>query len=112
MPGKVSVPYHVIAAGGAAATVSIFRVPSARKLKVNKVTVAFPVGTYGELEVALYFGIRRVFPQGRNITGDNMSFEKDVNLTWFSGDHVLLYYKNNNATQTREAYVNLEGVFE
>ena len=110
MPKKVSVPYHVTAAGGATDTVSIFRVPSARKLKVNKVTVAFPTGTYGELEVALYFGIRRVFPQGRNITGDNMSFGKDVDLTWFTGDNVLLYYKNNNATQTREAYVDLEGV--
>jgi len=97
------------ATGGESGFKTLYTVLGGKKLNIKKVTVAFPVGTYGELEVSLYYGLRRIWPKDANLTGDNMSFEKDVDLWYHSGDPVRLYYKNANTTESRECYINLEG---
>jgi len=109
MEKKVSIPYHLTAAAGESGFKTLYTVLGGKRLHVTRATVAFPVGTYGELEVALYYGMLRVWPEDANLKGDNMSFEKDVDLWWGSGDPVRLYFKNANATEQRECYVNLEG---
>jgi len=107
---EVSIPYHLTASAGDSGFKDIYTVPAFKRLRVRKVTIAFPSGTYGELDVALFYGVMKVFPENGYLTGDNMSFKKEVDLTWYSGENVRLYYNNRNTTEARECYVNLEGV--
>jgi len=110
MEEEVSIPYHLTASAGESGFKTLYTVLGGKRLNIKKVTVAFPAGTYGELEVALYYGLRKVWPKDGYLTGDNMSFKKSVDLWWHSEDPVLLYYNNRNTTEARECYVNLEGV--
>ena len=109
MGKPVSIPYFLSAAGGAEGTVAIYTVPGGKTLTITKAGIAFPVGTYFELELALRYGDMQVLPEGATLKGDNMMWEKNCELKWFSGDDVILYYKNLNATEIREANLNLDG---
>jgi len=109
---RVQIPYRLTADPAAEGFTTVYTVPPGAKLKLREVTVSFPIGTYGELEVALYYGETRGFPEERPITGDGVSVSKKVELNWFSQDEVRLWYKNYNTTQKRQAYLNLEGILE
>jgi len=112
VPERVQIPYRVVADPGAEAYKTAYVVPPGATLKLEEVTVSFPIGTYGELEVALYYGQTMVFPEERPITGDGVSVSKRVDLEWYSQDEVVVWFKNYNTTQKRQAYLNLEGTLE
>jgi len=109
---KITISYHLVASPGAEDKVTLFTVPDGQRLIVNTIHILFPAGVYGELELSFYYGIQRVFPKERVITGDNVLLEFDTKLVYYSGDDVILYYKNTNTTEVREAFIYLTGVLE
>jgi len=106
---KVTIPYHLSASPTTEAKVSIYKIPPAKRFILTKIEVAFPVGTYGELEIALYRGHMRLWPEERNVTGDDVHYVKELRWEFDSGSEILLYYKNVNTTQVRDAFIVLEG---
>jgi len=112
MEKKVSIPYHLTAGPGAEGFETIYTVLGGKRLKVTLVHIAFPIDTTGKLGVALYYGLRKVYPKDGLIRGDNMTWVDEVKLEWGSGDPVKLYYKNDDTATSKEAYVKLEGILE
>jgi len=109
MPERISIPYHLTAEAGAEGNVTIYTVPAARTLRSIEVSIAFPVGQYGELEISFYRGIMRVLPTQGAYTGDNMLFPTRAFAEWGTGESVKVHYKNTNSTEVREAYILVEG---
>jgi len=108
MPERVSIPYHLTASAGAEGTVAIYKVPGARSLRTIQTNIHFPVGQYGELHLALYQGIRQLLPSIRDYVGDNVLIVDNTPAQWGPGDELILYYKNDNATEVREGYLTIE----
>jgi len=102
---RISIVYHLTADRGAEGFVDVYTVDPARKLKVVKSQVGFPIGTYGELKLALYYGEMKMIPRGGHWTGDGMLLVDEMTGKWHGGDKIRLYYKNENATETREAFI-------
>jgi len=109
MGEKWSASYHLVASAGAEGFVTIATVPDGKVLNLTLVKIAYPVGTYGELKNALYYGNMQVVPDEGMANGDNLIWRKVCSVRFFSGDPLRFYYKNENATETRECYVELEG---
>jgi len=78
-------------------------------LTITLAKIAYPVGTYGELKNAIYYGNMKVLPDEGLVNGDNFVWRKAVELRYYSEDPIKLYYKNENTTEKRECYVELEG---
>jgi hypothetical protein len=112
MAKRFSATYHLIANAGASGDVTIYEVEAARSFKTESVYVSFPAGTYHELEVSIYRGIKQIAPGYGVYVGDNQVIEDEFIEDISSGEHVILHYKNNNATQTREAFVIVRGFLE
>jgi len=109
---KVTLHKHLSKAGGASGFEDIYTVPPGHILTLKVVQVAFPAGTYGEFQISIYYGNMKVWPETDYIVGDNVIYRKEVKIKYFSGDVVRAYYKNTNATETRDAYIDLEGELE
>jgi len=107
---KVTISYHLVAGPGAEGEVSIYSVPPGQVLSLRAAQVAFPAGTYGELHIRLLYGNLKVWPATDHVSGDNVLVRKEVDVKYFSGDRVLIWYRNTNATETRDAFISLEGV--
>jgi len=109
---KITISYHLVAAANTEADVSIYTVPPAQKLIIKRVQIYFPAGTYGELELYFKYGVMKVYPKSGVIKGDNYCHNKETNLEYYSGDQVVIHYKNINTTEERQAFIDLEGVLE
>jgi len=107
---RVTVPYHLKADAGASGEEAIYTVPEGKVLRIDEVTVRFPPGTAGELELSLKRGEETVFPEERPLVGDGATLRFDVELLYESGEPVILAYRNVNTAEAREAYVYLSGV--
>jgi len=109
---RVSIHYHLTASGGADAEVSIYTVLGGYVLKNRQLNIHFPVGTYGELEIYFKSGDTQVMPSKGVYVGDNVMLTDELPAEWDAGSDVVMHYKNANATETREAYILLEGDLE
>jgi len=109
---KASLTYRLAASPGDSGFATIYTVDPGRILKIHKVIIHFPSGTAGELRLALYYGNLKVYPKTPYVNGDDVKLEDYVDLTWFSGDDVKLWYENTNVTTARYADVKLEGVLQ
>jgi len=112
MPLLVSIPYHLSASPGAEGDATLYTVPDAMTLILNKIQIHFPSGTAGELELSFYRGMEKVAPTERVYTGDDVLWIIDVKIVFRSGSNVTLHYKNTNTTTAREAYLILGGELE
>lgn len=112
MSRKIEIPYHLVASGGEEKTIPIYTNPGPEKLRVRRVIIYFPIGNYFELKVALYRGVTKVYPSVGELSGDNIVFDDEVDLTYFGGEEIRLYYRNENATETRECFIYLIGYLE
>jgi len=112
MSRKISIAYKVTASGGAEGKTSIYEVEAGKRFKLESCYVSFPAGAYYELELAFYYGDKKIAPEENTYVGDNQAYEDVLDFTIESGEDLLLYYKNNNSTQTREAFVIVRGVLE
>ena len=110
--GKVSFAKWVDVSGGEKGFTPLYTVPAARTLTVKRVQVFFPVGDYGELKLALYFGNSQRLPRQGYYQGDGCLVIDETEAKWPSGSEVKLYYENENETETRSAYILVEGELE
>jgi len=112
MAKRFSVTYHLVANGGESGQKEIYRVEAGRTLKTESVYIAFPAGTYFELEISIFHGINQVAPSSGVYVGDNQVIEDEFIEDIPSSERFLLNYKNNNSSQTREAFVIVRGFLE
>ncbi len=112
MARKISICYKVTASAGAEDKTSIYTVEAGKRFKLESCYVSFPAGTYYELELAFYYGDKKIAPEENNYVGDNQNYEDVLDFTIESGESLLLYYKNNNTTNTKEAFIIVRGVLE
>ena len=109
MGEKVTIPYHLVASPGSSGEVTLYEVPQARELRVTRIITYFPAGNYGELEVSYWVGIRQAHPTKGSLTGDNVVWDDEVDFKVSSGSALTLKYVNSNTTETREAFIHIEG---
>jgi len=110
MPGrKVSIPYRLVAGPGTTGYVDIYTVPPGKILHTKRVVVHFPSGVAGELRVALYYGNLRVYPDRPYVSGDDVTFDDKIDVTFWSQDSVRLWYENVSPTDARAADIKVEG---
>jgi len=112
MVRRFSIVYKLTADPGASGEIVIYEVEPAYRFKTESVYIAFPAGTYGELEVAVYRGINQIAPSKGVYCGDNMVIEDEFVEDISSGERVILKYRNLNTTQVREAYIVVRGFLE
>lgn len=107
----VSIPYFLEKSAIETGFIDIYTVEAGKTLRVTKIRVQFPSGTGGELEVALYYGDLKVAPETASYKGDDARFEDDIDVAYFSGDPVRLWY-NCTIANARKANIKLDGVLE
>jgi len=112
MPRTVSIPYRLVASPGEKGFKEVYTVPAGYTLKVCRVHVHFPIASAGELRIALYYGQSRVYPEADWISGSDIHFDDPVDLEWFSGDGVRVWFKNTNTVEERSCDLKLEGVLQ
>jgi len=109
---EVTIHKHLSFGPGETGLEAIYTVQPGKVLTVESVQIAFPAGVYGELHIALYYGNLKVWPETDYVSGDNVLFKKEVRLRYWSGDRILVWYRNVNTTQVRDCFVDLEGRLE
>jgi len=109
---KVSYSYHLEATAGDKGFKDIHTVEPGRKLHITRIEVFFPTGTEDELEISFFYGNRQVFPKSGVLKGDNIKYDKPVDLWYYSSDPVKVYYKNLNTTYRGVCDIVSEGTLE
>jgi len=112
MGKKVSIPYRLVVGPGLKGETTIYTVPAGAILYITKVIVHFPAGVAGELYIALKYGNLKVYPATDYVNGDDVTLEDDVELYYYSGDPIRLWYENVNTTEPRSCDIKLEGILE
>jgi len=109
---KVSYSYHLEADAGTSGFKDIHTVEPGRKFHAKRIEVSFPTGTEDDLEIALYYGNRKICPKAGVFRGDNVKYEKEIDVTYYSSDPVKVYYRNLNTTYKRICDIVVEGILE
>jgi len=109
---KVSIPYRLVVGAGLKGEAIIYTAPAGAILHIKKVRVHFPAGVAGELHIALRYGNLKVWPATDYANGDDVTIEDEVDLRYFSGDPIRLWYENISTTEPRSVDIKLEGVLE
>jgi len=102
----------IVASPGEEDYIVAYTVQAAKRYKLNKVTVWFPIGTHDELELEIYKGIEKVLPSGDPYSGDGIVIVDEVEETFHSGSEIRILYKNLSDTEIRKAYILLKGELE
>ena len=97
---------------GASGEFTIYTVPGARRLKLAKVKLYFPVGTNFELKIQVLWGNKEVRPTEGYYRGDGNWVIAVAEEVYSSGDKIRLKYENTSATETKRVYYHLEGELE
>jgi len=109
---KYSVSYHLVASPGASGFATIHRVEPGKIFHITRIEVFFPTGVSDELEISIWYGNLQVYPNEGALVGDNIKYDKQVDLRYYSGDPVKVYYRNLNTTYERICDIVLEGELE
>ena len=112
MGKKISLAYYLQAAAGAEDDITLYTVEPARKFKTKSVYIQFPPGTYMELEVSIFRGIKQIAPYQGTYRGDAAVIEDEFIEDISSAERVIIHYKNNNSTEVREAFILVRGELE
>jgi hypothetical protein len=89
--------------------VTVYTVPPGQRLKLKKIQIWFPVGTYSELQVKILWGWTSLAPLDGYFTGDELLIEKDVEAEYGSQSNVVAYLRNLNTANKRECTITLLG---
>jgi hypothetical protein len=91
------------------AYVDLYTVPPGSRLKLQKIQIFFPAGTYDELRVKILQGWASLAPTDGYFTGDEVLIEKDVEAEYGSQSVVRAYVENLNLSYRRECVITLLG---
>jgi hypothetical protein len=109
---KVTIAAKITASGGAEGDTSVFDIEGGKNFKLTQVSVAFPSGTNGELEISIYRGLEKVVPYRGVLIGDAFVWNLPEEEIFPSGSSVICHYKNTNDTTTRYCFLLLIGELE
>lgn len=112
MAEKVSVPYHASVPAVTEGTAVAFTVPGGQRFRLREVETVFPSGAAGDLQLAVYHGIRKVAPKDGVFRMSQGKQVARVEYTFISGEKVLVWYKNTHATEAKDGDLLLEGELE
>ena len=88
---------------------TLYTVEAARKFKLTKVVINFVADTAFDVEVIIKRGIRNIVPREGYISGDSGTIEVNAEEEISSGERIIVYWKNNNATTDKKFFVLIEG---
>jgi hypothetical protein len=89
--------------------VDLYTVSPGRRLRLQRIQVFFPTGTYNQLRVKIFQGWTSLAPTDGYFTGDEILVEKDVDAVYGSQSVVRAYLENLNLTYQRECVITLLG---
>jgi len=112
MGKKISIAKYLSIDPGDSGEIVAYEVDPAKSFKTQSIYVAFPPGTYFELELSIMRGINQIAPYNGTYRGDASVIEDEFIEDISSGERVIIKYKNNNTTQVREAFVIIRGELE
>jgi len=112
MGEKASFPYALTASPGAEGFISIATVPAGRIFHAKLFHINFPIDTGGLLDIALYYGDLKVYPEQGYLTGDNTTFVDEIDVRYFSQDEIRIYYRNRDTAAEKRCYLKVEGELE
>ena len=112
MGKKVSFGVWLTVSAGDEDDYVLYTVEAARRFVTKSVYVYFPPGTYGELEISIKRGIKQIAPYSGSYRGDACVIEDEFIEDISSAERVIIHYKNNNTTNTKEAFIIVRGVLE
>ncbi len=109
MGKKISITKYIIVNPGDSGEVIAYEVDPAKTFRTQSIYIAFPPGTYFDLELSIMRGIKQIAPYSGTYRGDASVIEDEFVDDISSGEHVIIKYKNNSTTQIREAFVIIRG---
>jgi hypothetical protein len=87
----------------------IYRVSPGKRLRLTKVEIFFPVGTFSELQVKVLWGWSSLVPTDGFAQGDEAKLEYSVDAVYGSQMPVRAYLRNLSLTSARECVITLAG---
>lgn len=112
MGKKISISYFLSSNPATEGNIVLYEVEAAKRFVTRSVYIAFPPGTYFELELSIFRGIKQIAPYKGTYRGDASVVEDEFIEDISSAERVILHYKNNNANQVRDAFVLVRGELE
>jgi hypothetical protein len=109
---RKSISYRILAAPGETKEVAIYRVDAGYRFIIERVQVAFPVGSYFELHVKILRGLEQIKPTTGDYCGDGFVIADTTKVEVGSDETIKIWYKNDSTTQVRDALVIVEGYIE
>jgi len=89
---------------------SIYKVPNGKIIELQKIQIIDPSGTNGEVYISLWYGDLKVAPDVDYWEGDSGKIEDCLKVKYYSGDDVMVWYKNVNTTNYRKATIKIDGI--
>jgi len=89
---------------------SIYTVDKGKIIELKKIQIIFPAGTEGELQLSLWYGDLKVAPDTEYWHGDSGKVEDCIKVRYYSGDDVMIRYKNVNTTYYRKATIKIDAI--
>jgi len=108
----VSIPYRVSQGPASESTYDAYIVPPGNRLRLKEIEVAFPSGSGGYLQVAVYHGIRRIAPEDGAFQLDEGRAVARLYYEFISGERIKVWAKNTHSTATLSASLLMEGELE
>jgi len=112
MVERVTIPYRLEAPAAKAGEVEVFRAPNGKMFTLEQLEIRFPAGTAGDLRVQILYGQLRMIPYEGSYSGDGTKFVERVQVRYWSGDPIRVWYQNVHATDTKFCDISFEGVIE
>jgi hypothetical protein len=109
---RKSIAYRILAAPNETKEVAVYRVDAGYRFIIERVQVAFPVGTFFELHVKIMRGLEQVKPTSGDYCGDGFVIADTTRIEIGSDETIKVWYKNDSPNQIREALVLIEGYIE
>jgi len=108
----VDIFYPITIGAGGEADYTIYTVSAARKLRVKKIEIWFPLGTDREVEVYVKRGVEQVLPDEGAYVGDNIVVVGEKEIEYGGESKVVVHVKNTNTTESKFISVHMKGVLE
>ena len=112
MGRTISIAKKITVSAGDSGTTTLYEVENANKFTLKRVIFHFPPGTNGNVGLAIRKGIKDVCPDQGLVYGEDVKIDLGAEVEFVSGEEVLVYYINADASNSYDIIVAVEGVIE